>query len=213
MAKPPGKCIFCGGSGLSKEHVWPLWARDLLPRRIGGTHVKGEVTSVRGNPHKTAERKLKNFEGNVTTIQLRRVCGRCNNGWMSKLETQAKPILSPLILGQPSILSADSQRVIATWIVMKFMITEFYNPEVIATPQRNREFLMSNQQPPEGWQIWIAHKRGPDWHTGYFRHAVTLGLGPEGVIAGWYLCEEHPSLNSWIWRIALPSRRHNCAGA
>lgn len=31
-SKLPGRCIFCGGGNLSKEHFWPEWASALLPR-------------------------------------------------------------------------------------------------------------------------------------------------------------------------------------
>jgi hypothetical protein len=31
MSKPVGKCVFCGGPGLTKSHVWPEWAEAILP--------------------------------------------------------------------------------------------------------------------------------------------------------------------------------------
>ena len=31
MSKPPGTCIFCGRTGVSKEHLWANWMRDHLP--------------------------------------------------------------------------------------------------------------------------------------------------------------------------------------
>ena len=34
-AKPvesQGRCIFCGGTGLSKEHIWSDWLKSLIPR-------------------------------------------------------------------------------------------------------------------------------------------------------------------------------------
>jgi hypothetical protein len=37
MAKPKGKCVFCGsGEGLTKSHVWPEWAEAILP--VTATH-------------------------------------------------------------------------------------------------------------------------------------------------------------------------------
>lgn len=46
-----------------------------------------------------------------------RVCEECNNGWMSALETEAMPILKPLIDGTTSLLSiADDERaIVAKW--------------------------------------------------------------------------------------------------
>ena len=33
MAKPPGQCIFCERTGLTKEHVFPDWLNSLYPKR------------------------------------------------------------------------------------------------------------------------------------------------------------------------------------
>ena len=38
--KPPGKCIFCGASNLSKEHFWSEWASPLLPNYPINQHVE-----------------------------------------------------------------------------------------------------------------------------------------------------------------------------
>ena len=32
MIKKPGRCIFCNGRGLSKEHMWPDWLKAYIPR-------------------------------------------------------------------------------------------------------------------------------------------------------------------------------------
>jgi len=32
LVKPHGRCIFCGGTGLSKEHIWSDWLSGLIPR-------------------------------------------------------------------------------------------------------------------------------------------------------------------------------------
>ena len=32
--KPPGRCIFCGKVGLTKEHMWADWLRSYIPREL-----------------------------------------------------------------------------------------------------------------------------------------------------------------------------------
>lgn len=46
-----------------------------------------------------------------------RVCEDCNNGWMSALETEAMPILKPLIDGTVSLLSISNteRTIVARW--------------------------------------------------------------------------------------------------
>ena len=43
------------------------------------------------------------------------VCSTCNNGWLSQLEGTAKPVITPLIRGEPRRLPYDDQALIAAW--------------------------------------------------------------------------------------------------
>src|SRR5947208_778698 len=59
--KPPGKCIFCGGRGLTKEHMWADWLRPYIPREMQEhrsassifslTDVEEVITRRTGDPH------------------------------------------------------------------------------------------------------------------------------------------------------------------
>ena len=175
--KGPGRCIFCGSFGLTKEHVWPQWSFKYVPKGENTKHTRGLVQSSKASPKMKGLRKIKQHNGSVSTIQLRVVCRiRCNGGWMSALETRAKPILIPLMLGQPLVMSSDDQRILARWFALKVMVAEFSEREIIATPQSERDHLRLNDGPPPNWQIWIGHKRGSDWRVKYTRTAMTLGI-------------------------------------
>ncbi len=175
--KGPGRCIFCGSYGLTKEHIWPQWSFKYVPKGPNTTHVRGLVQSSKGSPRIKGVRRIKQHNGPVNTIQLRVVCRtRCNSGWMSILETRAKPILIPLMLGEPLVLAPENQRTLARWFTLKVMVAEFSEPEALATQQSERDHLMFKDEPPSNWQIWIGHKRGPDWRVKYTRSAMTLGI-------------------------------------
>jgi hypothetical protein len=118
-------------------------------------------------------------EGNVFNVQIRTVCRlHCNSGWMSRLETAVEPTLTPLMNGHAAVLGEAEQRTLATWIAMKIMVAESAEeePTEIVTPQSERLSLMEKKQPPESWNIWIAHHKGPGWQAGYANHLTTLGL-------------------------------------
>ncbi len=52
------------------------------------------------------------------SLTTRAVCARCNSGWMSRLEDEAKPSLIPSILGQgPLRVPNAAGQVIANWAV------------------------------------------------------------------------------------------------
>jgi hypothetical protein len=45
----------------------------------------------------------------------KRPCKRCNNEWMQRLETRARPLLIHLMNNSPTVLSYDDQVTIGTW--------------------------------------------------------------------------------------------------
>jgi hypothetical protein len=110
---PP--CIFCGkgDSKPHKEDVLPKW----IAREFGND--PWEIKS------QTSDRtfKARNHLGLVS----RAPCTQCNNGWMSKLESAAKPVIAPLMNDTPSELTPEQQLVIARWLVKTCIMHEVLN--------------------------------------------------------------------------------------
>jgi hypothetical protein len=178
MRKEPGRCIFCGRHGLSKEHIWSEWTHEIVPRNPDGVHDR-LVVNLR---KKDSDHYRKTHQGSTSSIKIRKVCKSCNSGWMSRLDKAAKPLLLPLILENPVCLSPDALRFAATWIAMKLMVAEWSRPIDVATPQEERTFLMEHQEPPTSWKIWIASHSSEVWRTTYHRHSSRIGVAPKGVI-------------------------------
>lgn len=173
MTKPQRFCIFCNRPGLSKEHVFSQWMHAYLPTDV--SEYRHQV-SRRFDPVTGMTKTEKAQQGSVAKLQLRIVCEfHCNNGWISRLDEAIKPILTPLILGQPATLDVVQQRMLATWVAAKFMTAEFSYPDDIVTPFAEREFLRVNQEPPSNWRIWISRCRAERWKTKIDRMAVNIG--------------------------------------
>src|SRR5579863_3278397 len=151
-AKAPGRCIFCGGFGLTKEHLFADWLRDYIPREMR-SHVSRVALIDPPSKRQVAEQR---HNGDFHSRRIRCVCGTCNNGWMSRLQNSAKPLLAPFLLGDPTTLHKRAQRVVATWTAMTVMVGEYASRECIAIPQTDRDFLMGERQPPPHWRIWIG---------------------------------------------------------
>lgn len=108
----PRKCIFCGNplTGVrAKEHAIPKWLMEYLG--IGEEELDLAVAQsaddlVTNSRRHTAE-----------TFVEGRVCEDCNNGWMSTLETEAMPILKPLIDGALLLLNISNteRTIVARW--------------------------------------------------------------------------------------------------
>jgi hypothetical protein len=77
--------VFCGAAGsLSDEHVVPNWVRKVL-------QIRERVRQFSGATYVGAADTL--------AIVFHEVCVKCNTGWMESLETDARPVLGPLLLG------------------------------------------------------------------------------------------------------------------
>jgi hypothetical protein len=82
------------------------------------------------------------------------VCGECNNGWMSRLQDEAKPIVQSLAEGHWPALSESDRKVLARWGAMTTVTLEFHGG-LLAIPQHHRELLMKGDMPP-GWHVTLA---------------------------------------------------------
>lgn len=169
--KPPGKCIFCGRGGLTKEHMWADWLRNYIPRAML-EHVIGDIAIF---PEKHELRSLKHREGDPHSRKIRCVCRDCNNGWMSQLQEDAKPFLLPALTGKQTILLRKGQLTLSAWIAMMVMVAEYANRDKVAIPTSDRRWLLTKRQPPSHWRIWIgSHVRT---HYPLFMHHV-LSFSP-----------------------------------
>ncbi len=116
---PPSErvCIFCGETAetveMSTEDAWPLWALKLVKPREPGRYFTSERGSV-SKPHRIIRT---NVQGRPARQTTRNVCKPCNEGWMSTLEETAKPILEPMILGEPQSLAAEDRQTLALWAI------------------------------------------------------------------------------------------------
>ncbi len=171
--KPPGKCIFCGQGNLSKEHVWPQWASALLPTYVNNRVLEQRITVV----EKATLAKPPEFtarQGHTWTKKIRAVCVSCNNGWMSLLESAAKPILTPLIASQAHRLTVDAMHVLAQWMALKVMVAERNHPEDAVTPLDDCAKFKRTREIPPNFKIWITKCGLEGWRSRYFRHAATV---------------------------------------
>jgi hypothetical protein len=162
MARPPGKCIFCEAGSLTKEHILPAWLKTLFPKAPKSRHTFGvvEPSIVAGIP------KLKRYDrqGHSGTVKVRVVCERCNNGWLSVLENRAKPILTPMILGERCRLESEDLNILATWAAKTAMTAECKQPRPDGTTREERTLLMRKERPPPHWFVWVAAYNGTGWN-------------------------------------------------
>ena len=147
-------CVFCGlDRKPSKEHIYPDWLRQCLGA-VGKTETVRSEFGVEQAAWPTT---------GLTWILPRKICRKCNSGWMSRLEDRVKEWICPIALGQRIELSPGVLQVIATWASLKavlFALRQRPTGLLGSPPQSNLNWLythrLSPPKPPPGTQVWIA---------------------------------------------------------
>ena len=114
-------CLFCPftNSPRTGEHVIPQWLQEHLGVRslpvTPTTFDTDTLDAIVSRSHP------------LGVMSVNQVCGRCNNDWMSRLESDAKPILIRLISGDRTLddLSDAERVVVAGWAVKTAMVIDY----------------------------------------------------------------------------------------
>lgn len=119
------------------------------------------------------EKDLQPWKSQKPEQKVKYVCGTCNNGWMSQLESRTKPIVEDIFRSQPLDLDSVSQLTLATWSVKSAMVFEALRPtRSWFFLEEEREDLMSHLQIPDWTHVWIARCIN---YQGVFTSGVDLG--------------------------------------
>lgn len=142
LTVPPDEqgCAFCDECCGSDEHIFARW----ISRVLGGNFV---VRNEYG-------------ERPAGTIPLTtdRVCGGCNNDWLSVLENDCKPVLSDLLLGNDVELGETEQRQVSTWAYKTALMLDLAYAGVVQLGY-HRQFEMERCA-PDSALVWIGGYTG-----------------------------------------------------
>jgi hypothetical protein len=148
------RCVFCGGTPVTAEHVWPAWLRTVLPQPIVAPHRRTVQLDGVAQPDVTYPQRV--FEQRV-----RLVCAVCNNGWMSELETANKPFLDAALHGRGRQLHQRGQERLAAWAFKTaLMINCTFREHRSGVPQSHYDYLYTHRAPPSDVAIWLASYDG-----------------------------------------------------
>jgi hypothetical protein len=159
-------CLWCGRPGASNEDVIPRWVAKLYPETGWWTHE---------HAHPDHDYfKSKRAKGPAAIS--RKFCQRCNNGWMSRLEQSAEPILTEMIHGNPSRLDTDQQRLISFWICKTTLAFDSMEPvDRRVMPVDLYSALYREEGPIARCQVWLARREASPsvaWHRAHLLSRV-----------------------------------------
>jgi hypothetical protein len=131
--------------------VVPRWARKAL-------QIDNPVKEYSGTAYVGAAETL--------AITFHEVCISCNTGWMGALETAARPVLEPLLLGAAPgsslELDPDQQAVLATWAVktsLLLVLSKLRGQPHGWIPASTLQWLYrhhDSRMPPPGTRVWMG---------------------------------------------------------
>jgi hypothetical protein len=183
IIKPPGRCIFCEGGAvpgnpMTGEHVWSDWMAPFLPGDTGNSYFEFMHNFRNKNVPIGDAMMERTRQGAAKGKKIKAVCMECNTGWMSRMETAVKPILIPLLLGQPTLLTGESRKTLTEWIVLKVLVSEHNSiqrspPDPIFDQQARNRFKATSAIPPS-FRIWIGMHNGTKWQSAFHRHSTGL---------------------------------------
>ena len=135
------QCLFCEQPAKSLEHIWPDWLLALVQRKPYRQRLgSGPEVTLRGD------------------FKARCVCRDCNNGWMSDLEGDARPVLSALMRDMALPLHQAEQQILGSWTLKTAIVLEATKPRRIGRfyTAQEKEDLRTKRLIPKTTKIWIG---------------------------------------------------------
>lgn len=147
---------------MSKEHLFSDWLRELFPRTPNDTHTFGKI-------HWTPEQRqeTRTLNGHSGTRRVRKVCVKCNGGWLSQIDAAARNAAIPFITGATTTVTSDAQKAFGVWLSKIATVGDSLNGgrhESVVT-QAHRTFFMENRRPPDTWEVYIGYYEGEIWRN------------------------------------------------
>jgi hypothetical protein len=148
-------CIFCGvqlkparteqPDSRTDEHVYGRWFRDnVVNQKVKMFTSDGTTATMHRQP---------SLEALVNSA----VCKECNNGWMSKLETQIDPIVDKLTNGTDiSLLTPDEVEIVARWTGKTAIVLGYVTPFSAIVPEFIRRTFFPDSGTPPHMRLFYA---------------------------------------------------------
>lgn len=153
----------------TREHVFaqrllrefPIEHTLMSPVRFTAAHRGSVVASQRG-------------EFPATALVAGKVCAECNNGWMSQLETDARPYL----LGSAAVVEGDSAEMLTRWFVKTAIVINVSQPYRLLWHSTRRHQVQTRVPDNVVVSLYRTATADVTWTQGA---AITLGRHQAGL--------------------------------
>jgi hypothetical protein len=156
QARSIRRCAFCDGGPARAGYVLPAWLRELFP----------DETSA----------------GEPFGARIALACRRCQRGWLSRLETEARPVLEVLISGRPFVLDRINQETLALWSAKTILTLQAARGPATFSRAVHRD-VFERREPPTGFRLGLgirAHEG--EWPLRFGARSFRAGSGRPGLL-------------------------------
>lgn len=118
------KCVFCGNKATTNEHLWG----EKIIEKVFDKPARGAFTTVerhgRGQIFGGGDYSVENLHSYTSDKprQTIKICGTCNHGWMSDLESECGNLVVRMARGETVLIDGKAQFALARY-AMKTAIT------------------------------------------------------------------------------------------
>jgi hypothetical protein len=156
-AKKHGLCRFCDRDGaLTDEDLVPKWGGRVLRAVANGRVDVVLSTRQLDRDGKTTLRHAHERRQTFSAVKLPGVCETCNNGWMSRIENDAKPFLEPMVRDIRTGIPRRSLVVVARWLALKTLVADLVeHSHHTATPDDYHAFF-ADPDSPGGFEAFLG---------------------------------------------------------
>jgi len=139
---------------MSNEHVFGDWISRYFIKELG-VDLKGVAEIVDADGHVTQ------FPTTPFQQKVKIVCKACNEGWMSKLETDVMGMLKLMMIGKPVMLRSNAKKVLAFWCAKTALVLDHLHPQNRIVPDAHFSELFDRQRALNGQVVLVAYRSVP----------------------------------------------------
>jgi hypothetical protein len=147
---------------------------------MGEMPEPGRIANV-AHTQKAEGVEVRTWTADRLDLKVRRVCGICNHGWMSRLEKAARPVLLPLMAGKSKSLVPVEQEVVAVWAIKTALMCEFINPGPRGATDEHFRAFYDGLKPPPSAHVWLARFHVPE-RLDYSHRVLQFPSSPDGAV-------------------------------
>lgn len=189
--------MVCGSSDkLTNEHVFPQWLQETPTGQAwvgvpipNEPHQVGRLDSESGQLEYINRGKRQSpFD-----MQVKAVCANCNNGWMSRLETEFQPVLRRMLKPVPSLNSVEAS-IAEAWAIKSAGMFQMNDPGSRTMPNGLLHPLKNRMIPREFFRVLFFRTEEPSMQVRARHAGISFDITPSDGRAPFYLAADVTAL-------------------